>query len=131
MISITDGTTALELPGDLAWVDEYEWSPVASSAASYSLTGALLVVRATRQTGRPITLRGDANRAWITRAEVAQLTQWRDNASQTLTLTLRGETRAVAFRHFDEPTIEADPAVFFGDPISTDPYRATLKLMEV
>lgn len=129
-IFLTASGQTLELPADLAWVDEYAWSPVVADTG-YTLTGALVVETATRQAGRPITLQGDDNRAWLTRAALAQLIEWRDTPGLILTLTLRGTPRRVLFRHGDSPVIEADPVLFYGDPLDTDPYRATLKLLEV
>ena len=61
---------ALPLPDDLLWSDEHAWSPAVTSV-SYLLTGALLVQSATRQAGRPITLVGLVDMAWVTRVTVA------------------------------------------------------------
>lgn len=130
-ITISDGATTLTLPGDLAWIDEYAWTPVVQSAPRYSVDGAMFIVTGTRQAGRPITLQGADDRAWITRAVVNQLAAWRDVPGQQLTLTLRDVARTVVFRHDDAPVIEADPILFYGDPINDDPYRATIKLMEI
>ena len=66
---------ACALPDDLLWADEHAWSPAVASV-SYLLTGALLVQSATRQAGRPITLVGPSDMAWVTRATVATLHTW-------------------------------------------------------
>lgn len=129
-ITLSDGVTTLTLPGDLAWTDEYTWSPVVQESG-YSLTGALIIETASKLAGRPITLQGAADCAWITRAMVNQLSSWRDVPGQQLTITLRGTARTVTFRHEDAPVIEADPILFYGDPIDDDDYRATIKLMEI
>ena len=66
---------ALPLPDDLLWADEHAWSPAVAST-SYLITGALLIQSATRQAGRPITLVGAPDMAWVTRATVEQLRAW-------------------------------------------------------
>jgi len=66
---------ALALPDDLLWADEHAWTPAVASM-SYLVTGALLVQSAVRQAGRPITLAGAIDMAWVTRATVATLHEW-------------------------------------------------------
>ncbi|MGD7412717.1 hypothetical protein ACQCRK_26175, partial [Ralstonia pseudosolanacearum] len=68
-------SAVLALPDDLLWTDEHAWTP-AVAAVSYLLTGALLVESAARQKGRPITLVGAADMAWVTRATVNTLYAW-------------------------------------------------------
>ena len=125
---------ALPLPDDLLWTDEHAWSP-AVSAVSYLLTGALLVQSATRQAGRPITLVGPSDMAWVTRATVAALHDW---AALPLTLDdgrfelrLRdGRSFEVAFRH-DELCVEAEPVLGFPARSDADRYRLTLRLLQL
>src|SRR5512139_3887995 len=113
--NLTDGVV-LALPDDLLWTDEHAWSPVVSTI-SYLLNGALLVQSATRQAGRPITLVGAADMAWVTRAVVNLLYSWAavplsaDSGRFELTLT---DTRVftVAFRHADT-CVEAEPVKGF------------------
>lgn len=50
-ITLSDGTTTIELPPDLHWRDEFSWTPVEQST-EYSLTGALIVQSGARQAGR-------------------------------------------------------------------------------
>ena len=66
---------ALMLPDDLLWTDEHAWTPAVASTA-YLLTGALLVQSASRQAGRPITLTGAVDMAWVPRASVSTLHAW-------------------------------------------------------
>ena len=70
---------ALLLPDDLLWTDEHAWTPAVAST-SYLITGALLIQSAIRQAGRPITLVGAADMAWVTRATVEQLQENRMDA---------------------------------------------------
>ncbi len=128
-IILTDGTLTLTLPGDLAWTDEYAWTPVVQEAG-YSLTGALVVETASKQAGRPITLQSGDDRAWVSRADVDQLHAWASMAGKALTLTLRGVARQVIFDHADTP-VEAQMVMFYGDPVPVDRYTVTLKFLEL
>lgn len=125
---------ALPLPDDLLWADEHAWSPAVVSV-SYLLTGALLVQSATRQAGRPITLVGPSDMAWVTRATVATLHTWAaaplGAASGRFELTLRdARVFTVAFRHADT-AIDAEPVQGFPAQSDTDFYRITLRLMQL
>lgn len=125
---------ALPLPDDLLWTDEHAWSPAVASV-SYLLTGALLVQSAIRQAGRPITLVGPSDMAWVTRAAVNQLHGWAAvplaAGSGRFELTLRdARVFTVAFRH-QEAAIEAEPVLGFPAQADTDFYRITLRLMQI
>lgn len=124
----------LALPDDLLWLDEHVWTP-AVAATSYLITGALLVQSALRQGGRPITLVGAPDMAWVTRSTVATLHAWAalplSESSGHLTLALAdGRSFTVAFRHADT-AIEAEPVTGFPARSPTDFYRLTLRLMEL
>ena len=133
LTNLTDGVS-LVLPDDLLWSDEHSWSPAVASV-SYLITGALLVQSAVRQGGRPITLVGAADMAWVTRATVEQLHAWASiplGASDgRFTLTL-ADARAftVAFRHAEVP-IESEPVKGIPARLASDFYRITLRLMQV
>jgi len=124
----------LALPNDLLWTDEHAWTPAVTSV-SYLLTGSLMVQSANRQAGRPITLVGAADMAWVTRAIVDTLYQWAavppSNGAGKFDLTL-ADTRVftVAFRHADT-AIEAEPVMGFPARSDTDFYRLTLRLMQL
>jgi hypothetical protein len=125
---------ALPLPDDLLWSDEHAWSPAVASV-SYLLTGALLVQSATRQAGRPITLVGPSDMAWMTRAAVTTLHNWAaaplSASSGRFELTLTdARVFTVAFRHFDT-AVEAEPVLGFPARSDTDFYRITLRLMQI
>jgi len=132
--NLTDGV-ALLLPDDLLWSDEHAWSPAVASV-SYLLTGALLVQSALRQAGRPITLVGAVDMAWVTRATVATLYDWAAVPLAAATagrfeLTLAdARVFTVAFRH-SETAIEAEPVTGFPARAASDFYRLTLRLMEI
>lgn len=105
-ITLTKDATTLELPEDLFWIDEFSWSRVAQ-ATERGTTGALLVDVAVRQGGRPITLQGEGNTAWITRADLKTLAAWSQLPGQQFALSLRGEAFTVIFDHGDGDTTNA------------------------
>lgn len=125
---------ALLLPDDLLWSDEHGWTPAVAST-SYLITGALLIQSATRQAGRPITLVGAVDMAWVTRATVEQLRAWAavpvGSATGRFALTF-ADSRAftVAFRH-SETAIEAEPVMGFPARTDADFYRLTLRFLEL
>ncbi|MHA6879193.1 hypothetical protein [Ralstonia pseudosolanacearum] len=123
-------SAVLVLPDDLLWADEHAWTP-AVAAVSYLLTGALLVESAARQKGRPLTLVGAADMAWVTRATVNTLYAWAANPGSRFELTFAdGRACTVAFRHH-ETAIEAEPVMGFPARREGDFYRLTLRLMEI
>jgi hypothetical protein len=130
-ISLNDGTTTITLPSDLYWEDEASWAPVEQSIER-TITGALIVNVASRSGGRLITLKPeDEGSAWVTRSVLEQLRNWAAVPGKTATLTLRGTTRSVMFRHHDGSALEASPVVHFNDVDSGDYYRCTIRLMEL
>ena len=124
----------LLLPDDLLWSDEHNWSP-ATASVSYLITGALLVQSALRQAGRPMTLTGAQDMAWVTRSCVETLYEWAAVPLGEITgrfeLTLfDARIFTVAFRHAEVP-IEAEPVTGFTARSNADFYRITLKLMQI
>jgi hypothetical protein len=129
-----DAGVALPLPDDLLWSDEHAWSPAVANT-SYLITGALLIQSATRQAGRPITLVGAPDMAWVTRATVEQLRAWAALPVGSVTgrfgLTFSdGRSFTVAFRHA-ETAIEAEPVLGIPARADTDFYRLTLRFLEI
>ena len=135
-MQLTNLTTneQLTLPDDLIWQDEYNWAPTVSNV-SYTITGAMIVQSAAKQTGRFISLVGPADMAWVTRATVETLHAW---ASVTLSdtdgryqLNLSDSRQlTVAFRHDDTP-VEAEPVLGIAAKSDQDYYRLTLRLLEL
>ena len=124
----------LTLPDDLLWADEHAWTPVVASTA-YLLTGALLVQSAVRQAGRPITLVGPYDMAWVTRGDVETLYAWAASplgeTAGRFELTFADDlTFTVAFRHADT-AIEAEPVLGFPARSDTDFFRLTLRFLEL
>ncbi len=129
-ITLSDGSSTLELHKDLFWSDQYNWAPVEQSVQR-TITGALIVSVAARVAGRPITLEStDDASAWMSLATVTQLRNWAAAPGQQLTLTLRGETYTVLFRHQDGG-LEARPVIAYDDDDDTDHYLCVIRLMEI
>lgn len=129
-ITLAYDATTIELPEDLYWADENSWHPV-EQTSQRTLTGALIVQHAARQAGRPITLQPDDGRsAAMTRATLDALRTWAAVPGRQMTLTLRGVSRTVLFRH-EDTAIEATPFIHYSDVQSDDYYLATLRFMEI
>lgn len=125
-----DGTLEI-LPPDLVWSDEFSaWSPV-EQALEYSLTGALLVDVGTRQAGRPITLSGTVDAAWMQRAQALRLHAWRALPGAEFVLALHdGSTRTVLFDHA-KGGIVAPQLIDYADPQTDDYHVVTLYFIEI
>ena len=131
-ITLADVSTTLTLNPDLYWSDENNWHPV-EQTADRTITGALIVQAAGRVAGRPVTLEPqDDSAAWMTLADVEDLRNWAAVPGKTMTLTLRGEARAVIFRHQDGG-FEARPVIQYrdGHELPVDFYLCTIRLMEI
>lgn len=131
--NLADNVTVL-LPDDLLWTDEHAWSPAVAST-SYLITGALLIQSALRQAGRPITLVGAPDMAWVTRITVEQLRAWAaipvSAASGRFALIFAdGRVFTVAFRHGETP-IESEPVLGIPARSGGDFYRLTLRFLEI
>lgn len=99
---------SVSLPPGLWWADEFTWTPVEQSKAIYTLGGALVVQYGTRQSGRPVTLQGGADSDPIDRQTLDALRGLL--STPTLTLTMRGTTYTVGWRHEDGP-LDASPLI--------------------
>jgi hypothetical protein len=126
---LTDGTTTINLPNDIIWVDELSWSSVEQSA-DYSLTGALVIESWQRQAGRKITLKSPADQAVLPRSTINILRTWWNTPEKTMSLTIRGVTRTVVFNYGG--VFEPDVIGFWCDPIPDSAlYFVTIPLMEL
>jgi hypothetical protein len=132
-ITLNDGTMTIALSDDMEWQDEFGWQKVVQ-AVSNTLTGALIVESAVKKTGQPITLAGgDSQNAYgvLSRADLKTVQAWSEVPGQTLTLTLRGNAYTVMFRHQEAPALSAKAFAPYSDPIDSDFYVVTLKLMVI
>ena len=89
---------ALDLPVDLVWEDEAQWSPVMQDV-QYSATGALLMQESEKQSGRPITLVGMQDMSWISRTTLESLIIKKNTKGLRMSLTINSVERTVMFRH--------------------------------
>lgn len=118
---------ALQLPDDLIWTDRYRWSPV-SQQKTLTLAGSMIVQEAAQTAGRPITLAGTANSAWISKTNLDSLQAMAEAPEAVYTLTLHdGSTRAVMFTG---DRLVADPVADYSLPDDGDYYYLTVFLME-
>lgn len=129
-ISLSYGSTTINLPDDIQWSDEFDWSPVGQSAER-GVTGALIVQARAMTAGRPVTLRADDNSAWTRRSVVEQLRNAAAIPGQVMALTINGQVLNVIFRHHDGQAVEATPIAIYASYTSDDFYRVTLKFMTV
>lgn len=120
---------AITIPGDLLWVDEFDWSPI-ESHQEYAVTGALVVDTATRLAGRPITLEADDDRAWIDRATLQALHALTTPADRQMLLTIAGTARTVIWRPGAEP-ISARPIFPLANPAADLAYVVALRFTEI
>lgn len=130
-ITLTYSGTTLTLDPDLYWADENDWHPVEQNVQR-SITGALIVQTAQRSLGRPITLQPeDDGSAWMPYSTLDTLRSWAAVAGRQMSLTLRGVTRTVMFRHQDGAAVEASPVVHYSEVDGSDWYKITLRFFEV
>lgn len=133
-ISLTAGSTTIELDPDLQWVDRHSWSPVVQQA-THSVTGNLIVDEAVKLAGRPITLQPpDSDAAWMPLATVSQLEALAAVPDREMLLSFHGTTFTVRFRYTDGAAVEAEPRYFVRDPAPGgfgDDYLTTLRFIEI
>lgn len=136
MITLTPmrfGSQAISLPDDLLWVDELTWSPVMQSTER-GIFGTLIVEAMRRNGGRPITLQGSGDSAWIDRGTLKKIAELLSIPGQKMQLDIRGESFEVVFDHgVDEITrsITMEDVVDFSDKEDSDFYCAlVLRFLE-
>lgn len=126
--------SVLTLSNDLLWDDEFKWSPVATKR-SYSLTGALIIDVGTYQAGRPITLSGPQEMAWVTRDTLSTLKIWAALPQPALRLVFEYPTDTrfftVMFDLDSQGCIEAQPVKGFPGHQGDDLFSVSLKFIEI
>ncbi|MEO5378688.1 MAG: hypothetical protein H7832_13025 [Magnetococcus sp. DMHC-6] len=120
------------LPDDLLWEDEFSgWSAVVETHR-YTADGNLEIEASALQAGRPITLTGGEQVAWVDRSTVLALYATTLDPERQMVLTLADARQfTVRWRHLQPPPLEAHPIIGVDIPLLSDPYQITLKLMEV
>jgi hypothetical protein len=125
MIKLDD----LELPNQLEWVDEFDWTPM-KQVVTPTLTGALVIDQRTTPIGRPITLKSNGG-VWAARSMVLTLKQWEGTLSKKMTLTLHdGRTFKVAF-NADPVAVTAEPIIRVNNPEPNSRYAFDIKLIVI
>jgi hypothetical protein len=129
MTTLTYSGTTLALPADLQWTDEYAWQPV-EQRTRYTIFGAMRVEAAAKLAGRPITLAGGRNYAWIPRTTLETLRDWTALPAQTFALVYRGQAHTVVFDQARGP-LQAEPILDYAEPAGGDFYVTTLRFLKV
>ncbi|MBK6587941.1 MAG: hypothetical protein IPG22_06460 [Acidobacteria bacterium] len=127
-ITLTYGSTVLDLPDDLLWIDRHTWSPVTQSYAP-SITGGAIIDTGEKTAGRPITLAGDESHAWLTYEVVSQLKVWAAIPDCQMSLSIQGAAYPVIFRHYEPPALDLTPVVDYAAPDAADFFYGQLKFM--
>ena len=123
-IFLTNGAQVLELPRDLVWVDELTWSKV-TQKTERGIFGTLVIDAMARNGGQPITLQGDGNSAWISRATLRTLKAWSSVPGLRMTLRILAEEFEVVFDHGDAEETRAiamQSVIEYSDPEDSDYY---------
>jgi hypothetical protein len=118
------------LPAGLLWSDEFAVARVAQTVRR-TLDGSVVVFYGELRAGLPITLSSEPDAGWLTRTQVEALALRAASPGGIYTLTIRGQTWRVMFRHQEAPAFEARPLVSVANPQPGDFYLATIKLMTV
>lgn len=149
----TDTSASITLPVGLLWVDQYGWQQVVQST-EYSTQGALVIDAWKKQSGRPIQLQGEQDRAWCERGLLATLREWASVAGLVMSLSYAGTAYTVVFDHENKPleaspfneflggdnqytvrddtgAITTDVTVDYFDPKPTDPFVVALRFLEL
>lgn len=129
MGTLTLGPDSVDISDDFEWPDEYTWPKVALQK-TYSVTGALLIETNTRQTGRPITLVGTEQHAWMQRIDLAQVRTFVETPGAELELVFRDQTFNVMFDH-EAGALEVVPVADFAEPDDADFFYVTMRFIEV
>ena len=119
----------LELPEELIWVDEFNYSEV-QAKKNITIQGKVIIEESTIKEGkgRPITLTGD--NAWIKRPLLKTLYGYAQETEKSMTLTLNDtRTFQVKFRFWEPPVVEAQTIWQNAFADDESEYFLTLKLV--
>ena len=124
--TLPQNNISVDLPNDLFWSDEFSWNPVGQNAER-TLTGTLIIEESVAVAGRPITLEGAEDMAWVTRETVLKLASLRDMTGKTFTFTFK-DNRQFTVKIL---AIDAKPIMTWKQSDNADWYKLTLRLLEV
>ena len=128
-ITLSTAGAPFVLPQGLRWADEFGWTPV-SEETEYSLTGALLIQRGTRQTGRPLTLAGGKNWAWLSRTDLLTLQALLDAPESRVLVLHDGRQIPVLPRRDSTGPLTASPLPIVRDSGPADPSASTTYVLD-
>jgi hypothetical protein len=83
----TSDNLVFDLPDNLIWADEFGWNKSIFTKA-YTFHGQLIIEASERQNGRPITLVGGLEWAWMRRGQLEQLQIALTEVTEPFALTL-------------------------------------------
>jgi hypothetical protein len=130
----------IRLPRDLEWVDEISWTPISQNVKT-TLTGALVIQESIQKKGRPITLTGKDDMAWIKRTLGDSLVSLKNTIGCIMTLQYLHwngvfysnvlHEYTVMFRHYDPPPLELENVLRFDNFEPDSWYKVrNIKFME-
>lgn len=118
------------LPNSLQWTDEYQSDPV-SQSVKRTLAGSIVVYHGVNRNGRPISLESTVDSGWMKKSVVDQVKLISLVAGGVYSLTIRGVTYNVMFRHHERNAFEATPIIPSNVPVADDYYLVKIRLMTV
>ncbi len=120
----------IPLPSSLQWSDEYSSSKV-TQTMKRTLDGGVVVYYGPNMAGLPITLESTSESGWVQKSVLDQLHTIANSPGGIYTLSLRGVSYQVMFRHQDGVALEAAPLIPVNSPGATDYYTVKIRLMTV
>lgn len=125
MITLDD----VELPDQLQWADEFDWSPVKQTITP-TVSGSLWVEESVSVVGRPITLLSNGG-VWWARSAVLTVKAMEAEPGKKMTLRLHdGREFKVTFRH-DPVAVTASQIERNDAPQPDDEYELNIKLIVI
>lgn len=128
MPTLTLGGVALD--PSMIWTDRNQSKRVSQSVTP-TLGGGAIVQAAPISTGLPITIASGQDQGLLQWPKVQQLEALADVAGAIYVLNFNGVEYSVMFRHDDAPAFEAVPLLPRVEPLDTDYFRCTIKLITV
>lgn len=119
----------LALPAML-WPDEFNAQQVAQTSKR-TLAGGIVVFHNQLTAGQSITLESSEKAGWLRRSQVQALKAMADQSGLVMSLSLRGQSYSVTFRHHEGNAFEAEPVFPYANPTADDYYIASIRLMTV
>lgn len=119
----------LELPDELIWVDEFDWSDV-KATTKRTIQGKFIIqeISTISQAGRSLTLTSDYS--WIERSDLLKLQEWSNEVGKEMAITMHdGRVFICRFRHWDVPVLSSEMVITTAFPEAGTYYRLNIKLV--